>query len=412
MTVLARVVQRLATRRLETLASFAALLVYCLVSGPMLLRQSQAPQFVYQAAGFLQGTLAIPGEPPNLNDWVRFGDHWYSSFPPFPAVLMLPFVALHGLAFNDTFFTVCVAAFNVGLFVAFLRRLRDDGQHDRSDRDVLLLAAFFAFGSVYFYSSIRGEVWFTAHVVGVGLTLLYLLSALRARRPWLAGLALGLAAVTRANLVYAVPFFALEALVPDGRLPTLQELPARVRTALPALLRFALPLALVLAFAFWMNYARFGRWNEFGHALMFNNRVNERIRRYGLFNPHFLAENLRSAFLLLPTVQLRPLRVGFDGNGMSMLVTTPLLALLPFAARRSRSTLALATTALAVALPGLLYMNNGWFQFGYRFSIDYLPYLFALLAIGGLPTNRWFVALGAAGCAVSTWGALVFNRFF
>ena len=44
---------------------------------------------------------------------------------------------------------------------------------------------------------------------------------------------------------------------------------------------------------------------------------------------------------------------------------------------------ALALTALAVALPTLFYQNTGWVQFGPRFSLDYLPLLFVLVALSG-----------------------------
>ena len=47
-------------------------------------------------------------------------------------------------------------------------------------------------------------------------------------------------------------------------------------------------------------------------------------------------------------------------------------------------------------------------QFGYRFSLDYTPYLFLLLAIGARPMSRWFWALALFGVAVNAWGALVF----
>lgn len=384
-----------------------AFLVFAAFSGPMLLRQSSAPHFVYQAAGFLQGELAIPGEPPNHNDWVKQGDRWFVSFPPFPAFLMTPFVAFHGLAFNDVFLTVFLAALAIGLFVSLVRSLRAMGEHDRKDPEVLAFAAFLAFGTVFFPSAIRGEVWFTAHVVGLGLTSIYLLSSLRARWPVVAGIAFGCAALTRANLVFAFPFFLWEAFRwaridrPDGWFGRFL-----VRCA-----QFGLPAAAVLLLGFWMNHERFGDWSEFGHRLLYRNRVNSRIAEYGLFHPHFLGENLRSAFLLIPRLSLDPLRLRFDGNGMSLFVTTPLLLLVPFARRWTPTMVALAVTAFAIALPGLFYMNNGWYQFGYRFANDYLPYLFLLLVLGGRRLSPPVTALGLAGILVCSWGALVFNRF-
>jgi len=391
-------------------AAGVSLAAFALFSGPMLLHRSHAPHFVYQAAGWLQGTLSIPGEPPDHNDWVLRDRRWFVSFPPFPAALMLPFVALHGLAFNDVFFTACLAALAVALLVLLMRRWRDAGEHDRSDRQILLLAGMFAFGTVFFPAAIRGEVWFTAHVVGVLLTVLYLMAARGARHPALAGLAFGCATITRTSLGFAFPFVVLECLAPEGRVPPLREWPGRLRRAIPPLVAFGIPAALVLGAALWVNHARFGDWGEFGHRLLWDNRVNDRVREHGLFSLRYLPDNFRSAFLLLPSVSLSPPRLGFDGNGMSMFATTPLLALLAVPARRARPTLALGVTMLCVAVPLLLYMNNGWYQFGFRFSIDFLPYAFLLLLVGERPFDRWFLALGAAGVAVCTWGALVFNR--
>lgn len=394
----------------ELVAALVAFGVYCAFSWRMLLSQSKAPHFVYQAAGFLSGRLSIPGRPPNLNDWVLHDSAWFVSFPPFPAVLMAPFVALNGIGFNDVFFTAILSALNVGLFVALLRTFREAGEFRRTDAELLLLAGFFAFGSVYFYSSIRGEVWFTAHVVGVGLTLLYLLASWRGRFPVVAGLVLGLAAATRANLAFAFPFFVIECLLPAGRFEGWSDLRARMREQRPKLVQFGLAAGAVFVALLAFNHARFGSWAEFGHGLMFNNRVNPRVEQYGLFHPHFLATNLKSAFFLLPKISWSPFSITFNGNGLSMLLTTPLIVLAVFPARRSRMVLPLAITTLCIALPGLLYMNNGWFQFGFRFSNDYLPYLFILLAVGGRRMGKGFIALGLVGVVVSTWGAIVFNR--
>jgi hypothetical protein len=63
------------------------------------------------------------------------------------------------------------------------------------------------------------------------------------------------------------------------------------------------------------------------------------------------------------------------------------------------------------ALPSLLYQNSGYQQFGYRFLLDYLPYLIML----------WRWAAGAsARCSRSCWcyrrrvnlfGAITFDRY-
>jgi hypothetical protein len=335
-----------------------------------------------------------------LNDWARVGDRWYVSFPPFPALLMMPFVAVFGLRFNDVLFTLLVAALNVPLFYGLLRRLAAEGESNRAPRDDLWLALFHAFGTVLFSGSIRGEVWFTAHVVGVTLTCLYLTFALRARRPALAGLVLACAAITRTPLAFAAVFFLRE----------LWMLDASWRERLKRLGVFTAAAAAVIFPMMAMNWARFGNPLEFGHAHLFQNRVNDDIARWGLFHYHYLERNLHSAFTMLPQLELHPPRLAFDGAGMSLFITTPLFLLLLWPRERPRLHRAVWWTVAAVALPGLLYQNTGWYQFGYRFSIDWAPLLFVLLALGGRPLNRWALALGAAGVAVNAWGAVVFGR--
>jgi len=336
---------------------------------------------------------------------------WFVSFPPFPALLMLPFVWLHGVRFNDVFFTVCLAAANVGLFVALLRALRDKGLLARTEREWLLLAATWAFGSVYFPTAIRGEVWFTAHVVGVTCTLVFLLAAMELRAPVVAGLAFGFGAVTRTPLAFAFPFVLAEALRGHEGFTTPAEWGRVLWSRRGALLRFTFPSLVVIAIALWLNHERFGQWLEFGHGLLFNNRVNANVRAYGLFHPHFFPDNFRSAFLRLPTLTERPFGIGFDGNGMSMALTTPPLVFLLFSRHSTAIARSFAAALALVALPGLFYMNNGWFQFGYRFANDFLPYLLVLLALSSARFDRRFVAAAALGVVVCTWGALVFNRF-
>src|SRR5581483_2374380 len=111
--------------RVDLVLFLASLAIYALASDGLLAHQSLAPHFVYQADAFLHGQLSLTvAQPPNLNDWVLWNGRWYVSFPPFPAVLMMPFVAVWGLSFNDVAFTLFFAAANVALLYRALRRLQ------------------------------------------------------------------------------------------------------------------------------------------------------------------------------------------------------------------------------------------------------------------------------------------------
>jgi len=386
--------------------SFAALAAF---SGSRFYRQSHAPHFIYQADAWLHGQLHLRVHPPDENDWARVGDRWYVSFPPGPALLMLPGVALFGFEYVDVSFTVAFAALNVLLFFLLLERLRTAGDSPRSRGENAGLALLFAFGTVAFSCSVRGEVWFTAEVLGVTGTCLYLLAAHRAAHPMLAGAAWSFTALTRTPLAFSIVFFAAEVIAGGGtlsegarRLDTWRD-PARWRkVALFA--AGALPL---LAFAGYANWARFGSPTDFGHAHFWNNRVNADIRRYGLFSLHYLERQLHAAFTRMPRVENG--HITYHPDGMSIFITTPLFALLLWPRARPRLHLPLWLTVAATALPGFLYQNTGYVQFGYRFSLDYTPYLFLLLAVGARPMTWGFWALGLWGVAVNAWGALAFR---
>jgi hypothetical protein len=401
--------------RVDLLLFAFSLFAYALSSGSMLAQQSQAPHFVWQADAFLHGQLHLTTPPPNLNDWVFENGRWYVSFPPFPAVLMVPFVALAGLSLNDVAFTLPFAAANVALLYRLLRRIQHMEGGARSEWDHAVFALVFGFATLAWSCSIRGEVWFTAEVVGVTLTLVYLQAALRAQHPVLAGAALACGSVSRAPIAFSAVFFLLEALLDGGRLDRKNLGPAfrdsqRRKKALQRLALFAAPIVVVTALVAWMNQVRFGNPAEFGHSHLYANRVNPDIRAYGLFSFHYLPRNLRSAFLLLPELDFQPFRLDYDPNGMSLFLTTPLYALLFFPRERPRLWAPLWMTTAAVAVPGFFYQNNGWQQFGFRFSLDYTPYLIVLLALSGRALGALFWLLAFAGVAVNAWGAAVFNR--
>ncbi|HTP49258.1 MAG TPA: hypothetical protein VMK42_01060 [Anaeromyxobacteraceae bacterium] len=380
-------------------------------SGRRLLHPSQAPHFAYQADAWLHGQLHLRLPPPNGNDWARVGDRFYVSFPPGPALLLLPLVAAFGPEVNDVAFTVFFAALNVALLFAVLERLSRRGYGGRSSAENAALSLLFAFGTVAFAASVRGEVWFTAEVLGITFTCLYLLAALEAAHPLLAGAAYGLGAVTRTPLLFSAAFFVLEAVRGGGWLGARISTPAtwRERALWRRLAFFALGALPALSAAALLNALRFGSALDFGHAHLWNNRINADVARHGLFSLAYLPRNLAAAFLLLPRWQGGALR--YHPAGMSLLATTPLLLLAP-PKERSPLTVPLALAALGVALPGFFYVNTGYVQFGYRFSVDWTPYLFLLLAVGGRPMRFAFWTLALWGVAVNTWGAIAFRGSF
>lgn len=426
------------------LALFAAgLVVFGGLAGDRLKGPSSNPHFALQADAWLRGRITI--DRPVGDDWAKVetvvlddgsrvrgrrlssrktfkvaggGEvplariqrtertDVYMSFPPAPAVLMLPQVMLAGRRANDVLFTVVFAAAVLPLLFATLRRLRAAGMTARSVADDVTLVALLGVGSVFFFAAVGGKVWYTAHVVGVFFATAYAWASIEARHPVLAGLALGVATMTRTPMAFMVPLFLFEA----WRVTTAEGARWPDRRALARrLAAFAAPVVAIAIAAVAYNLHRFGEPAEFGHSYLAV-RQQAQIEAHGLFSYEYLARNLAVAFTLLPELPGPDSWVRISGHGLAMWVTTPALVLLLWPRERPPIHRALWVTVALVAIPTFFYQNSGWVQFGYRFSLDYLVFLVLLLAVGGRRFGWGTRALVALGIAVNLFGAVTFDR--
>jgi len=423
---------------------------YLGASGPRLAMHSPYNHYVYLADGWLHGRLTLAGPPPNENDWAKIDvfklkdgrevrgiygsrtggptDRFYPlrgapetipaadivsrtalrlvSFPPFPAIPMVPFVAIWGLRFNDVLFTCLWAGLNPMLLFLLLRYLRTRGYSRRSEVDDLWLTAMFGVGSVYYFCSVIGQVWFTAEIVAVTLSIGYVWASIDAEWPFLAGLFVIFGVATRPPWAI-VPLFLFEALRAVGGRAALRE-PAARRRLLRSLARFGTPIGGAALAVY--NLARFGNPFEFGHRFLAV-QWQERIFRFGLFNYHFLSRNLAAALVLLPRILTRYPYVKISQHGLSVLVTSPNLAYTVMPQEQSPLTRPLWITVAVAALPPLLYQNSGYIQCGYRFSLDFMIYFMVLLAIGNRPLTKRFRALVVVAFAINLFLAITFDRY-
>jgi hypothetical protein len=401
--------------------------------------------FVYLAESFLAGQLGlVENRPPGSNDWAcydtvdhgpcpanrhQFPEHlqdrykWYVSFPPLPAVVILPVVAVMGQDTPDALFWALLGGLGPALLFVLLRFLSESGRTQRSTRDNVAITTLFAFGSVYFFTVVQGTVWFSAHVVAVPLLVLYVLFSLDARRPALAGLMLGLAFMTRPTTAFLVVFFVIEAMAltrgsdallvdPEkGLLRRLHQWLSGVRfmDLVKPFAMFAAPILVIGGIAMWMNEARFEDPFEFGHRYL-QIRWRPRIERWGLFNYHSLGKNLAVFLAALPWLTANEPFLKISRHGLALWVTTPQLIAGLFPKKTTTTMVAMFVSAGIVALLNLCYQNSGWVQFGYRFSLDYAVFLFALLAMNGRRLGTGFYLLLIWAIAINTFGAITFDR--
>ncbi|MBL0194644.1 MAG: hypothetical protein IPQ09_10560 [Myxococcales bacterium] len=436
------------------------LVVFAAVAGKQRLTEHTAfNHYAHLADAWLHGRQDLRNGPPDYaqgNDFAQFQGKTYISFPPFPAVLMLPLVAVAGSPedFRDGQFMVWLAGVGPAVLFLVLEKLRRRRISLRTEGENVALACLLAFGTVYFFTSVEGTVWFAAHVVGVGLAALYLLFALDAERPFLAGLCLACSWMTRPSTVLLGLVFLVEAI----RLSSKHGLPAAdphgelsqrarllwagldLRKLMTRLAPFAVPLAVVLVLSSAMNYARFGNPSPtaFGHEHL-SVVWKGRIQSWGLFGYHYLPKNLGVMLTVLPwrppgglacfegpqhgpfgalsafvggLFGARPACTPFRINehGLALWFTTPVYFWLFRPKARSQTYTLLAVAALLPCALDLLYQNSGWRQFGYRFSNDYAVLLFVLLALGQRPMGGLFKACAVWSVAWNLFGAATFDR--
>lgn len=353
--------------------------------------------FMYLADAFLHLRVWVPvGLPPNaprlgVNDVIVVGDRIYVPFAPFPAIALMPLVALIGPVSADhieTGINAVLAAAVVGLAYWLAGRIGVRRAWDR-----VMLAILLGFSTQIWWVTTRGGVWHTGHLVATILVLLLVAEMFGRQRAWLMGLLVGLAFLTRAPLAFAGPGLALWVLHGSGALDRGRTVGGRI-DALPwrgwaMLVAGFLPS---LAFFLFYNWARFGSISESGYGLAILPPWLEALREQGLFSPVHVRMNLEYLFTKLPRFTAEFPWFRPDGLGMSVLFTSPGLLLAARAPWRDRRTWTLLATAVLVLIPTLLYYGGGWLQFGYRYFLDSIPFVWAMVAMGVVnrgPLNWW-----------------------
>jgi hypothetical protein len=399
--------------------------VYAAVAGPdRLVQHTQYNHYALLADAWLHGRQSLAHGPPPYamnNDFVEYQGKTYISFPPLPAMLMLPFVKLSGSAenFRDGQFVIWLAGLAPALLFLVLEKLRRTQRAPRTERENLVLSLLFAFGTVYFFTAVEGTVWFAAMVVATAATALYVLFALDAEWPLLAGAMIGCLYLSRPPAIWMALLFALEGL----RVSRTTERRLDVRALARRYLLFSLPILAAFAFVAWTNWSRYGRPSPFyfDHEYL-SVAWRARMSRWGMLNYHFIAKNLGISLTSLPWLAPPDTASSFGApfkvneHGLALWFTTPLYFWILWPKRfdgqpqRRWLYVVAALSAMLPATMDLLYQNTGWRQFGYRFSNDYAVLLFVLLAVGARPMRWLFASAAVWGVAWNLFGAITFDK--
>lgn len=362
---------------------------FCIYYFSHLSHPDRYKHFVYQAKGFLQGRLDIWGLPDYYLDLILWKDKIYLPNPPLPSILLMPFVAVWGEATEQLRVCMFVGAIDVLLAWVLAGRMAINGGLR------IGLTILYGFGTVHYSATIIGTIWFYAHVVAEMGMLLALIEFFGKRRFLLIGFWMGLAFLSRQATILGSVFFV-------GWLVW-----QRPEQWVRAFINFCVGFSPLFGFNSWFNWARFGNPLESGYLLQnfYSSVQAPEIKKYGFFNFAYIPKHLKLIFTEMPQILpsfpfLQP-----KPEGMNIWLTTPALFGLITTKWQDRIHILAGLAAFLISLPALIYTATGWVQFGYRYALDYLPFLFIPIANGlvRMPRAIAWILIGTS-ILINTWG--------
>jgi 4-amino-4-deoxy-L-arabinose transferase-like glycosyltransferase len=336
------------------------------------------------AQSLLDGHLNLPSVQ-SYGDLIYYNGNYYLPYPPLPSLILVPFVALLGVGqVNTVAIATIMACISLYLIFKIFSRL----QIAQDYINWLILAILF--GTGYWYALFTSHhVYAFAHITSFLFQFLIIYELLYKRRWWLIGIYIGCSFLTRQFTIFYM-VFALGYLF---YLHHYQQEKIKARHVLSLLIPTGFCVALYLAY----NYARFGNVYDTGYQhILFIGALKERVNEYGVFNAKYFLYNLYCFFI-------KGFNIEFEGKthlqikdmdlwGTSLLSASPFLV----ASLKARWPWILKISvwlSIALILTGqLFYHNNGFHQVNTsRFSLDFLPLLFVLTALGANSIPKWLL---------------------
>jgi len=366
--------------------------------------------YVRLADAFLHGRLYLTTNPTWLNELVPnpSGAGFYVVYPPLPAFLMTPLVAIWGLQLNQTLVSIFVGALTVvvAYFVAKDLLKKSVGEQDLSRRTYLWLASLFGFGTIFWWLASTGSVWLIAQVFSVFFLLLAIHEAFNKARPLVMGLLVGASFWCRLPTILGIFFFAGLIISRQSN----QNWTGKIRSSLKPLLLLAIGAGIFVAFDMAYNFARFKAFFDVAYW-MIPGIMSEPWFSHGLFSLQYIPENLKPFFTGLPTFNLTAPFMHAPIQGIAVWFTTPAFIFALRSKLKNAVTLSAWIAIFAIAVVIFTKGASGW-GFGYRYAVDFYPFLFVLTVRGMGANLRWYhKTLIILGIIVNLWGVIAFNKF-
>ena len=365
-------------------------------------RATPYDNFVRLADAFLNGRLYLTADVPWL-ELVLLKDKHYVVPPPFPAILILPVVAIWGLSTNQTLISIFFGSLNVSLAYLVAKTLTQN-------RGVQIWStAMFGFGTIHWWVATAGGVWTFSHTISVTFLFIAILFTLNKYHPLLIGLSLGASYWTRLTTILSFPFFLIYTYDRWYK-------PFNIKNILNGInIRFLFFLgsgtAIFILLNAIYNYARFETPFDASYYLI-PGILEEPWYQKGIFDLTYIPRHLKVIFWGLPKlIEEFPFLLP-SWHGMAIWITTPAFIYAFRAGIRNKLSLGCWLSIALIALVNFSHGTWGFTQFGYRFALDFYPFLFLLTVKGIGDEIKWHhKILIIIGILVNFWGVLVIQKF-
>jgi hypothetical protein len=324
--------------------------------------------FIFLAKAFTEGNLYF-NSVPSIKGWgdsTLFNNHYYWPLGIFPALLLIPPVLLFGTNFMQGY-----ASFPIMLASAYLLYKIAENITKKKLTSLFLTFAYI-FCTAYFKVAFWSASWYFAHVVADFCIISSLYFILVKPKPWLVGMFFSFSFLTRISIFLGITFFILYYWFYER-----DHFKERI-------IKFLIPVFVGLFIFCTYNYARFGSISETGYKTQILPPAISQNRDIGMWSFKHFSKNLYLFILKPPDIvyleNYARIRILSPNRwGMGFIFTSPILLYLVLTDTKNKLNRIALFSAAVIAFFLFGSFGLGAYQYGYRFSLDFQPFLFLVL---------------------------------
>jgi hypothetical protein len=374
--------------RIYTAGIFLFFLLLYLLTSP---GKTPYDYFSRLADAFIKGKYYIEENPPWLSELIPAGENkFYIVHPPMPAIILAPFRFIFKEKFEQQYLAFILGALIPAVIFNLALKLTKDIKKS-------LWAAILAGGGniVWFLSSV-GSSWYLGQISACLFLTLAIKNSVSSKNTFKTGVFLGASYLSRVHILASLPFFVF----------------GIKSKKIKDYIKLFLGILPFFAFNSFYNYIRFNTIFDVGY-IKIPGIFDEPWYQKGIVNFAYIPSHLKIFFGGLPLVKDYFPYIMPSWAGMAIWLTTPAFIFSLFAPFKEKLVKLSWLSILLISAIIFSHGSTGFTQFGYRFAVDFYPFLFFLTIKGISKTSlrKIHLILLLISFLVNLWGVILINKF-